>query len=296
MRLIITLLVKNEENIIEENLIFHKKMGVDGFIVTDNNSTDKTKEILEKYRAKKWIYEIINEPAQDFNQYVWVNRMIKAGIEKYNGDWIINSDADEFWFPVSRNIKNEIRRIEIINYGRKLFRKRCYNVINCYWTNMISDKENQKFWENTVAVVNQVNEPDIYNSSEYNIYNLTYPKVIHKTKGFQSIEQGNHDVKIEDKKEWESRKIRVYHFSIQNFEHFEKKVITGGQAYERNTELPTNMGVHWRQWYKKYNEGNLFEEYLNIIGREHFKYFFEKKYIENDYTIFNFFNKMKQND
>ena len=29
----------------EENLQFHKAMGVDGFIITDNNSTDSTPDI-----------------------------------------------------------------------------------------------------------------------------------------------------------------------------------------------------------------------------------------------------------
>lgn len=46
-RLVMTLLVKNEEAMLEENLLFHKAMGVDGFIVTDNNSTDRTMDILE---------------------------------------------------------------------------------------------------------------------------------------------------------------------------------------------------------------------------------------------------------
>lgn len=37
VKLFMTLLVKNEEGMLEENLQFHKAMGVDGFIITDNN-------------------------------------------------------------------------------------------------------------------------------------------------------------------------------------------------------------------------------------------------------------------
>lgn len=51
-KLIMTLLVKNEEDILEENLCFHKAMGVDGFIITDNNSTDSTPDIIRKYKQK----------------------------------------------------------------------------------------------------------------------------------------------------------------------------------------------------------------------------------------------------
>lgn len=53
-----TLLVRNEADIIETNLLFHRQMGVDGFIVTDNNSTDETANILRKYYEKGWIKEI----------------------------------------------------------------------------------------------------------------------------------------------------------------------------------------------------------------------------------------------
>lgn len=46
-----TLLVKNEEDILEQNLISISRKG-SIFIVTDNNSTDRTPEILRKYREK----------------------------------------------------------------------------------------------------------------------------------------------------------------------------------------------------------------------------------------------------
>ena len=53
--LVMTLLVNNEADILEKHIRFHKAMGVEDFIVTDNNSTDGTIDILEKYAAKGWI-------------------------------------------------------------------------------------------------------------------------------------------------------------------------------------------------------------------------------------------------
>ena len=81
-----TLLVKNEEDILEQNLIFHKQKGVDFFIVTDNNSTDKTPEILRKYQEKGWIKEIIEEKATDYRQKVWVDRMVWRAKTVYKAD------------------------------------------------------------------------------------------------------------------------------------------------------------------------------------------------------------------
>ena len=72
-RLIMTLLVKNEEELLERNLLFHKAMGVDAFIVTDNNSTDGTCGIIEKYRRKGWVVDVIREAATGYEQKEWVD-------------------------------------------------------------------------------------------------------------------------------------------------------------------------------------------------------------------------------
>ena len=49
MRLVMTLKVRDEEDVIEDNLRFHGAMGVDFFIVMDNGSVDGTPEILARY-------------------------------------------------------------------------------------------------------------------------------------------------------------------------------------------------------------------------------------------------------
>ena len=53
VKLFMTLLVKNEEGMLEENLQFHKAMGVDGFIITDNNSTQTQLRTLSVNTNKK---------------------------------------------------------------------------------------------------------------------------------------------------------------------------------------------------------------------------------------------------
>ena len=49
-KLVMTLLVKNEDDVIEENIKFHLASGVDFIIATNNNSTDKTRDIFLKYQ------------------------------------------------------------------------------------------------------------------------------------------------------------------------------------------------------------------------------------------------------
>lgn len=107
-KLIMVYLVKNEEEIIERVIRFHKAMGVDGFIVTSHNSTDKTNEILEKLKNEGLILEIIYETNPQFLQSKFCHRMIKLAKNKYKADWVISADADEFFYSEYLNLKESI--------------------------------------------------------------------------------------------------------------------------------------------------------------------------------------------
>lgn len=287
-----TILVRNEENIIEENILFHKEMGVDGIIITDNCSTDKTRDILDRLKTNGLILEIIDEPDLNFNQYAWVNRMINLASSKYDADWVINSDADEFWYPRNGNLKSVIQKIRRINRIRRFFWIHEINVLYCHLLDMIPIIENNIFWHNTFYVAKTIRNPENYNLSENNIYNaIPFFKVIHKGIGFKSIIQGNHDVEISDKKTKNCTVIIIYHFSIQNYKQFERKIIQGGKAYETNTSLPPQLGYHWKFWYKKYQEGCLPEVYEKLIGKEYFSEFINNGILKEDNTIFSFFNQ-----
>ena len=107
-RLVMTLLVKNEEETLEACLRFHHQMGVDAFVVTDNNSTDSTPQIIERYRRIGWIEAVIHEPGTDYQQKQWVDRMIRLAKKRLGAAWVINADADEFWFSPSGNLRTEL--------------------------------------------------------------------------------------------------------------------------------------------------------------------------------------------
>ena len=97
MKLVMTLLVRDEEDIVRENLDFHLAQGVDQVIVTDNGSEDATAEILREYESQG-VLRLLFEASDDYSQGRWVTRM--AGWRPPSGaDWVINNDADEFWWP-----------------------------------------------------------------------------------------------------------------------------------------------------------------------------------------------------
>lgn len=94
LRLVATILAKNEADIIGRVIEHHIEQGVQQIIVTDNNSTDDTRKIAASYPE---VVEIIDEAGDDHNQSVWVTRMAQLAC-KWSPHWIIHLDADEFWY------------------------------------------------------------------------------------------------------------------------------------------------------------------------------------------------------
>ena len=273
-QLIMTLLVKNEESMLEENLLFHKAMGVDSFIITDNNSTDSTPEIIRKYKQKGWIKEVIEEKATDYEQKEWVDRMIWKAKTIYKADWIINADADELWYSPSGNLKTDLSATHA-------------NVLNCEMRSVYPE-ENRPFWQ-WDKVVKPVSEPERYDLSTYSIFERQNKKVLHRSAGYLQISMGNHKVTMLPQLSTDSG-IRIYHYNIRGKQQFLEKMINGGRQLEQHKGR--HGGRHWRYFYKLYKEGKLEAEYDRVIGTSFYKALCEKQFIIPDTTIPDVFKEL----
>lgn len=278
-KLIMTLLVKDEVDIIRQNILFHKAMGVDGIIVTDNDSTDGTLEILEELKHQGHILELIKEPQKDYLQDQWVDRMIKLAKAKYKATWVINSDADEFWYSKSLDLKKDVLDCA----------KDYANVLKVYQKDYIPITDASDFLSQTYFKLRLQN---LFETENLKVKNVVYwteameKKIIHKTAGYRSIKQGNHDVVINKKKEVFCPFINLYHYPIRNYKHFEKKVINGGKAYENHPDK--GLGIHWRNWYEMYKQGELREEYDSLFYAERKEDLIKSGAVYQDSAVINF--------
>jgi Glycosyl transferase family 2 len=93
--LVQTLVVRDEVDIVGVQIDYHLNAGVDFVIATDHESRDGTTEILEGYVRSGHLRRIPVEG--EMRDGRWRTSMARLAATDYGADWVINTDADEFW-------------------------------------------------------------------------------------------------------------------------------------------------------------------------------------------------------
>src|SRR3954451_16273198 len=105
MKLVMTLLARDEADIVRDQLEFHLNAGVDFVIAMDNLSQDGTTEILESY-AKHGHLSLTRQNSESLRQAEWITEMGRLAATEHGADWVIHTDADEFWWPRGESLKD----------------------------------------------------------------------------------------------------------------------------------------------------------------------------------------------
>lgn len=258
-RLAMTILVRDEVDIIGENIRFHATQGVDHFIIMDNGSVDGTRELLLAL-SEEFDIQLIDNPQHTIDQDLWVTQMAQQVRESGRADWVIHNDADEFWVNSSGSLKSEIRHdVGVVSVLRQ-------NMLP-----FLSDVSvpGYRFFDNVMRVAKplgrgtSVVNPDEPLDIEMNLRELPV-KVMCRLNGLHHVRMGNHSVS-HDGAVTHSDKTLIYHFPIRTFEQFVKKVRNYGSALEANSRFGTSTSWHLRRWYKQLERGQLEDEYKRLL-------------------------------
>lgn len=240
MRLVMTLLVRNEESIVRQNIEYHLSRGVDFIVATDNRSEDGTRDILGEYE-RVGVLRYLYEPGDDHSQDLWVTRMAALASRDHAADWIIHVDADEFWWP-ERHDRIPQALAGLATETVAVAVPRC---------NFVRSSEPGLPFHAAMRW------------RECNSRSVTgHPlpgKVAHRPLPGLEVESGNHALRLHGQRLALERcdGLTVFHFPLRDVAGFRKKIRWGGAALARNTRLPRGVGRTWRELYRLELEGRL---------------------------------------
>ena len=256
--LVMTLLVKDEVDIIKYNIDYHLAHGVDFIIAADNGSQDGTREILQFYeREGKLLFVDIND--RIFVQNIINDELAQLAKKKYGAKYIFHCDGDEFWVPKKGNIKKVFKKYKDHDVS-------IAQVVNV----LLEDRGGFESFPNdsVYAVCDPLDAVDLVQESmREGIFVYRYlPKVLlNMTRQNICVTPGNHYVinpqmynikNIDD--------ISVLHFPIRSKSQFLKKTLKGKIALSMH-KTPKFQSYHWKMWHKAFLLGNLEYEYKQTL-------------------------------
>lgn len=262
MRLTMTLLIKDEVDIIADNIKVHSGLGVDNFIVMDNGSTDGTREVLSELQ-RNYDLTIIDRPVLDYQQSNWKTEMARLARSKYGAQWVITNDADEFWIPKEGDLKTELSAAGSIIY--------------CPRANVLFDREafdnGGKYYEQNNRVQFPIDYPKGIQLSHDNLSIMLgniHGKVMVRTLGLLRVKGGNHRAwhLWSRLNQMNSQNVMVYHFPIRSKEHFISNIENRKALLDKGI---TKMGQHYKRWVKMLEQGRLEEEIERLVADKNYQ-------------------------
>jgi glycosyltransferase involved in cell wall biosynthesis len=245
-----TMMVRDEIDVVVPMLEHHFDQGVDLAIVTDNGSVDGTTEVLERYAATGKV-ELHHDPAHAKQQGRVVTTMARRAFTEHGADWVINADADEFLVPLDRSltIRAALERtpvslnaftVPVVNLvGRPA--ERGAGIGRLTWRDHRSE-------EQLVAV---------------GVHAHPTPNAIHVGDAGVQVSQGNHFVSLVSRGQPDPAvAMEVLHLPWRSWCQFSQKVVNSGLAYEASPDLRPSPRHHGMADYRRARAGWLLNAFL----------------------------------
>lgn len=237
--------VKDEADILEYTLDHLAAEGVDGVWIIDNASTDGTREIIERFHDKHmaagdprlWGPPIVawgTDEEVGYYQSAKMTGLAKMAachpipIQSSASTWIVPVDADELW---------TVAAVPLAEYLRSL--PSGVDVVQGALYNHFPTSEDDPYERNPFLRI-KFHDKAI----------APLPKVAMRWRDDMTIEQGNHSVSAPAHLTVQTPRVDgiiIHHFPWRSPEQFERKIRNGAAAYAA-TDLPEEMGAHWRQY------------------------------------------------
>lgn len=217
MKIVGVTMVKDEEDIIGTTITNLLEQGIDHIIAADNLSSDHTRTILESFSE----VTVIADEEVGYYQSDKITNLAKVAFAE-GADWVVPFDADEIWRVRGGTVRAELEACDGQICAFPLFN---------YFPTAKDDRLGSPFER----------------ISHHDVRAAPLPKVAVQYAGDLRIEQGNHSASGSNLRLVNSANGFIGHFPWRGFRSFKRKIENGYKAYKA-TDLPQNMGGHWRSY------------------------------------------------
>ncbi|WP_157631309.1 glycosyltransferase family 2 protein [Catelliglobosispora koreensis] len=236
-----TLVVRDEVDIVAATIEHHLAAGVDRIIVADHRSVDGTSDVLAAY-ANAGALELHQEDGPAFRQAAWTTAMARQAAIRLGASWVINGDADEFLWP-------PVGVVELL----KSTRVSCLVVER---DNLAEDPTTDSSWPWPSRLVLRDTR------SLRNEGKRIAPKMIHVADPEVSVGAGGHIVSGPlIGPPYADHPLRILHAPDRGFTQYRQKISNGAAAVEA-ADLDARICRHWRDEAEQLKDGTFADAYL----------------------------------
>lgn len=222
-----TLRTRDHEDIVGAQLAFHLSAGVDFVIATDHLSVDGTRDVLREFERDGRL-ALICKDEERYEPGRWVNDMARLASTDFGADWVLHTDADEFWWPHGGNLKEVLSSVP----GR-------FGAIFGPWRHFAPRPEDGSYFAERMTVRLSARGP--WTAPEHPFHPNV--NVAHRGDPDAVVRPGNHDVTIPAPVLRGWHPIEVLHFPLRSLAQAEAKFAAWSQVLERPGDVGSHVGA-----------------------------------------------------
>jgi len=255
-RIVLITMPYDQVDIVGDFLDWHLDLGIDLILAVDGGSTDGTTAVLEEYaRTGRVVWFPL--PERDMSKYSIADDLGAMARDRYQADWIIYADVDEFVCTHGRPVRAVLAEadrdgVTLLDIPRRTMTgplippdRRATEVLTLRIDRtVVPTPEQQVTWDFPVPFV----------------FLEVGPHLAVRASALGGFGFGVHVGTTTSGKSGTSD-LYILHYAIRGYAEFLQKVRNTENWIADNPHLPLGWGWHWRRWIRLEKDGRLREDY-----------------------------------